>query len=106
MNLSVFLGGAARVWIYCRLFLNASRRTTELNIGVYTVKRSSAPLTEPPLSQLSLTASVSLTNRAALGNVINALTDSGKRHVPYRDSKLTRLLQVHMHSPAHALSFF
>eukprot|EP00930_Biecheleria_cincta_P072901 TRINITY_DN60242_c0_g1_i1.p1 TRINITY_DN60242_c0_g1~~TRINITY_DN60242_c0_g1_i1.p1 ORF type:complete len:471 (+),score=83.74 TRINITY_DN60242_c0_g1_i1:53-1465(+) len=30
---------------------------------------------------------------SALGNVISALTDSAKRHVPYRDSKLTRLLQ-------------
>jgi len=32
---------------------------------------------------------------SALGNVINALTEksSGGRHVPYRDSKLTRLLQ-------------
>lgn len=33
----------------------------------------------------------------ALGNVISALGDSqrrGKVHVPYRDSKLTRLLQV------------
>ena len=31
---------------------------------------------------------------SALGNVINALTDSkGKQHVPYRDSKLTRILQ-------------
>lgn len=35
---------------------------------------------------------------SALGNVINALTDNktgttAKRHVPYRDSKLTRLLQ-------------
>lgn len=32
---------------------------------------------------------------SALGNVINALTDvkGGRRHVPYRDSKLTRLLQ-------------
>lgn len=29
----------------------------------------------------------------ALGNVINAIVDSHK-HVPYRDSKLTRLLQV------------
>jgi kinesin family protein 5 len=26
------------------------------------------------------------------GNVINALTSGGKKHVPYRDSKLTRLL--------------
>lgn len=34
----------------------------------------------------------------ALGNVISALGDDKKRkeglHVPYRDSKLTRLLQV------------
>ena len=32
----------------------------------------------------------------ALGNVISALGDPKKRpsHVPYRDSKLTRLLQV------------
>merc|ERR1719198_1528439 len=29
----------------------------------------------------------------ALGNVISALVDSKKGHVPYRDSKLTRLLQ-------------
>jgi hypothetical protein len=29
---------------------------------------------------------------SALGNVISALVD-GKGHVPYRDSKLTRLLQ-------------
>jgi hypothetical protein len=31
----------------------------------------------------------------ALGNVINALSE-GKQHVPYRDSKLTRMLQVGM----------
>ena len=30
----------------------------------------------------------------ALGNVISALTEEGKKgHVPYRDSKLTRILQ-------------
>jgi Kinesin motor domain len=31
---------------------------------------------------------------SALGNVINALTDGKSTHVPYRDSKLTRVLQV------------
>ena len=30
---------------------------------------------------------------SALGNVISALTDKKRGHVPYRDSKLTRLLQ-------------
>lgn len=30
---------------------------------------------------------------SALGNVINALTDGTSRHIPYRDSKLTRILQ-------------
>ena len=30
---------------------------------------------------------------SALGNVINSLTDGTSRHIPYRDSKLTRILQ-------------
>lgn len=30
---------------------------------------------------------------SALGNVINSLTGETKSHVPYRDSKLTRILQ-------------
>lgn len=31
---------------------------------------------------------------SALGNVVNALTDGRSTFVPYRDSKLTRVLQV------------
>jgi len=43
---------------------------------------------------------------SALGNVISALVD-GKPggHVPYRDSKLTRLLQVHADPPVAASAF-
>ena len=31
---------------------------------------------------------------SALGNVISALVDGKSKHIPYRDSKLTRMLQV------------
>ena len=35
---------------------------------------------------------------SALGNVISALVDSKSGHTPYRDSKLTRLLQARVSS--------
>jgi len=31
---------------------------------------------------------------SALGNCIHSLTEKGRGHIPYRDSKLTRILQV------------
>ena len=41
----------------------------------------------------------------ALGNVISALTEGANRkHVPYRDSKLTRILQVGLSARAAAAS--
>ena len=33
---------------------------------------------------------------SALGNVVNALADNHSGHIPYRDSKLTWALQVHL----------
>jgi hypothetical protein len=38
-----------------------------------------------------------------LGNVINALTIPGRTHVPYRDSKLTRLLQDSLGANAYCM---
>lgn len=41
----------------------------------------------------------------ALGNVISALSESGgPKHIPYRDSKITRLLQGCLLSFPHKLS--
>ena len=51
------------------------------------------PLVTP--MYMCIVLQVFLLDQLALGNVISALGDSMKKgsHVPYRDSKLTRLLQ-------------
>ena len=46
---------------------------------------------------------------SALGNVIAALADGNKSHIPYRDSKLTRILQESLggdYNKVHLLSYF
>ena len=50
--------------------------------------RWSAPTTAVARTCLQINLSL-----AALGNVINALVEGKSGHIPYRDSKLTRLLQ-------------
>ena len=46
-----------------------------------------------PGSRLKEATKINL-SLSALGNVISALVDGKSKHIPYRDSKLTRLLQV------------
>ena len=65
-------------YLYCCLhgFIFCTKSTTFINLG--------ERLKEATKINLSL---------SALGNVISALVDGKSKHVPYRDSKLTRLLQ-------------
>ena len=55
-----------------------------LNVLLYLSPHSGERLKEATKINLSL---------SALGNVISALVDGRSTHIPYRDSKLTRLLQ-------------
>jgi len=71
--------------------ITKSMRTSKINLvdlaGSEMIRKtgaSGARLDEAKTINLSL---------SALGNVINALTDGKSTHVPYRDSKLTRMLQ-------------
>jgi hypothetical protein len=47
---------------------------------------------------------LSFSSQLALGNVISALGDAARKalHVPYRDSKLTRLLQDSLGGTVHS----
>lgn len=51
--------------------------------------------TDPPLSLSPLLLRLQYINQSlsALGNVISALTEGGRQHIPYRDSRLTRILE-------------
>ena len=77
---------------------NGQERTTKLNSKLNLVDLAGserAGKTKASGQQLKEGAAINK-SLSALGNVINALSSAGskkERHIPYRDSKLTRLLQ-------------
>ncbi|KAK9868648.1 hypothetical protein WJX84_012466 [Apatococcus fuscideae] len=88
----IFSVGMSVVEIYCekiRDLLDTSNENLQVQQdrvrGVYLANAHEAAVwSEAQLINRSL---------SALGNVVNALTDGKATHVPYRDSKLTRVLQ-------------
>ncbi|PIO68737.1 kinesin motor domain protein [Teladorsagia circumcincta] len=64
---------------------NGSIRTGKLNLVDLAGSATGDRFKEATKINLSL---------SALGNVISALVDGKSKHIPYRDSKLTRLLQI------------
>ena len=66
------------IWLTSQVDLAGSERQTKTSAEAQTLE-------EGKLINKSL---------SALGNVVNALTDGRSSHIPYRDSKLTRVLQV------------
>lgn len=69
--------------------------TTRLcvSVGFVCASRPYFPPTGATGDRLKEATKINL-SLSALGNVISALVDGKSKHIPYRDSKLTRLLQV------------
>ena len=63
-------------------------------VGVITLNPTPPNLPPPlPGDRLKEATKINM-SLSALGNVISALVDGKSGHIPYRDSKLTRMLQV------------
>ena len=64
----------------------------KLNVQVKVIIKSIQLLSGATGDRLKEATKINL-SLSALGNVISALVDGKSKHIPYRDSKLTRLLQ-------------